>query len=111
MIIIVLQLLGDVEEFLSLGIDVQLAVNDPALIGAVLNCVPDITVAGYHTIALSLHLLCNIPELIPAVGTAADSLCYCCGIVSAENVLSQRTSVNEYAACCLIAQTYNFAVS
>ena len=45
MVSVVLKLLREVKECFSLRIDVELAVYDPALVRAVLNCVPDIAIA------------------------------------------------------------------
>ena len=46
MIFVIFQLLGKIEELFTSRVNVELAVNNPACRGTVLNCVPDVTVAG-----------------------------------------------------------------
>ena len=62
-IAIVLELLGVIKECFTLRIDNQLAVNDPALIGAVLNSVPEVTVTGDDGITLRLQIFSGLKNL------------------------------------------------
>ena len=110
MVAVVLELLGEVEESFTLRVDVQLAVNNPAGVGAVLNCVPDITVTGDNGIALFLQSGSSFEELIPALGAGADRLSDDSGIIRTENILSDGATINEGTTGGLIAKADNLAV-
>lgn len=90
MIAVVLQLLGQIQESFTLGIDVQLAVNDPASVGGVLNSVPQVAVTGDDAVALGLQSCSCLIELVPVASAGADDLTDDSGIVSAEDFLSDE---------------------
>ena len=110
MVAVVLELLGEVEESFTLRVDVQLAVNNPAGVGAVLNCVPDITVTGDNGIALFLQSGSSFEELIPALGAGADRLSDDSGIIRTEYILCDGATINEGTTGGLIAKADNLAV-
>ena len=99
---VVLQLLGEVEELLPLRIDMQLAVNDPALVGAVLDRVPDVAVAGYDAVAFRLQLRGRVEEFIPA---RSDFVLDRGRIVRAEYVLGDRAAIDEGASGRLVSES------
>ena len=110
MVFIDIKLVGEIKECFTGGVDVELVINNPAGGRAVFNCVPDITVAGDDLVALCLQLFCCCKESIPAVGAGTDLLCYDCGIISAPDILSDGTMVNESTAGGLIAKANELAV-
>ena len=82
-----------------------LGVN-PALSNVVGEGSVAVIVAGEHEVALSLHLLSNLVEVIP-VGDLSLNLGR---IVSAENILSDVSSVSEEAGSCLPGNTLEIAL-
>ena len=110
MVVVVLELLGQVQEFLPLGVDVQLAVHDPALLGAVFHGVPQVAVAGDDAVALALEGFGGLVELLPAVAPRADGRPDGVGVVGAEDLLGNGAAVDERAAGGLIAQAHHLAV-
>ena len=110
MVAVVLQFLGQIQECFTLGIDGQLAINDPASVRGVLNCVPQVAVAGDDAVALSLQLSGCVIELVPVAGAGAELLSDNSGIVGAPDVLGDGAAVDEGAAGCLVAQSNDLAV-
>ena len=111
MIVILFQSQGHIQKCFALRVNIQLAVHDPGSVGAVLNGVPDVAVAGDNGISLRLQVLCSIPELIPALSTGANCFFNNSGIVRTPDIRSDRTAIDECAAGCLIGKTNDFSVA
>ena len=110
MVVVVLELLGQVQERLPLGVDVQFAVHDPALLGAVFHGVPQVAVTGDDAVALALEGFGGLVELVPAIGSRTDGGGDGIGVVGAEDLLGDGAAVDERAAGGLIAQAHHLAV-
>ena len=107
MVAVGLELHGQVQELLALGVDVQLAVHDPAAVGAVLHGVPDVAVTGDDGVALVGQLRGGLIELLPAGADLRGDLV---GVIGAEDVLGDGAAVDESAARCLEAEAHQLAV-
>ena len=110
MVAVILQFLGQIQESFTLRVDVQLAVDNPAGVGAVLDGVPDVAVTGDDGIALFLQSGSSLKELVPALGASADGLADNGGIVRAKHVLSDGAAIDERTAGGLIAKADDLAV-
>ncbi|MNW46747.1 hypothetical protein D3C74_240590 [compost metagenome] len=85
----------------------EFAVYNPALIGAVFDRMPHVAVTRNDPVAFSFQLLSCREELIP---TRTNFSFDCSWVVSSEYVLSNRTTVDERAASCLVAKAFQRAV-
>ena len=101
-IAVVLQLLGEIQEGLAVLVDEELAVDDPALLGAAFDGVPDVPVAGDDAVALGLQRRSRLEELVPP---RSDLGLDHGRIVRAEDVLRDGAAIDERSAGGLIAET------
>src|SRR5690606_18189212 len=79
----------------------QLAVHDPALVGAVFDGVPDVAVAGDDGIALLPQFRGRLEEFVPA---RADFVLDGLRIIRAEHIFRDRAAIDQRAAGGLIAE-------
>ena len=102
------ELHGEVEERFTSGVNVQLAIDDPAGRRAVFHCVPDVAIAGDDAVALRLEFGGCCKELVPA---RSDLVFDDGGIIGSPSVNCQRATIDERTAGCLIAETDQSAVA